>query len=132
MILIRGGGDQLRVKMVDDRAFKLGQNIAATPGKVVFQNDLLQLIQYAPSTKEVYRRPLLIVPPWINKFYVLDMRADNSFVRWAVAQGHTVFMFRGSTPTRNTHAKPSKIISMKARWRRSMPRLKPQMRMIST
>ena len=96
--LARGGGEQLRVKMVDDRAFKLGENIAATPGKVVFQNDLLQLIQYTPTTKEVFRRPLLIVPPWINKFYVLDMRADNSFVRWATEQGHTVFIVSWINP----------------------------------
>ena len=96
--LARGDGDKLRVKMVDDRAFKLGVNIAATPGKVVFQNDLIQLIQYAPSTKTVYRRPLLVVPPWINKYYVFDMREDNSFMRWAVAQGHTVFMISWINP----------------------------------
>ena len=102
--LKRGGGEQLRVKMVDDRAFKLGENIAATPGKVVFQNDMLQLIQYAPVTDKVYQKPLLIVPPWINKFYVLDMRADNSFVRWAVEQGHTVFIVSWVNPDAR-HAK---------------------------
>ncbi|MBI4189657.1 MAG: class I poly(R)-hydroxyalkanoic acid synthase [Betaproteobacteria bacterium] len=93
-----GDGKQLRVKMIDPTAFQVGGNLAVTPGKVVYQNDLMQLIQYAPLTKEVYKRPLLILPPWINKFYVLDMREKNSFVRWANAQGHTVFVVSWVNP----------------------------------
>src|SRR5256885_3720625 len=89
--LERGGG-QLRISMTDENAFQLGKNVATTPGKVVFQNDLMQLIQYQPMTREVYRRPLVIIPPWINKYYILDLREKNSFIRWAVQQGHTVFV----------------------------------------
>ncbi len=95
--LERGKG-QLRIKMTDMDAFKLGENIAVTPGKVVYENDLMQLIQYDPSTETVLKRPLLIGPPWINKFYILDLRARNSFVRWAVSQGHTVFMISWVNP----------------------------------
>jgi len=97
--LERGRG-QLAVTMTDLKAFRLGENVAATPGKVIFQNELMQLIQYAPSTPEVKRRPLLIVPPWINKFYVLDLRPKNSFIRWAVGQGHTVFVISWVNPDR--------------------------------
>jgi polyhydroxyalkanoate synthase len=95
--LERGKG-KLHIKMTDMEAFKLGENIGVSPGKVVFQNDLIQLIQYTPSTEKVLKRPLLIGPPWINKFYILDLRPRNSFVRWAVSQGHTVFMISWVNP----------------------------------
>ena len=95
--LDRGKG-RLRIKMTDMDAFQVGGNIAVSPGAVVYQNDLMQLIQYAPSTETVLKRPLLIVPPWINKFYILDLRPKNSFVRWAVSQGHTVFMVSWVNP----------------------------------
>ena len=84
--------------MTDMDAFKLGENIAVSPGKVVYQNDLMQLIQYSPTTEQVLKRPLLIGPPWINKFYILDLRPKNSLVRWAVSQGHTVFMISWVNP----------------------------------
>jgi polyhydroxyalkanoate synthase subunit PhaC len=92
------GKGKLRIKMTDMDAFRLGENIGVSPGKVVFQNDLMQLIQYTPLTETVLKRPLLIAPPWINKFYILDLRPRNSFVRWAVSQGHTVFMISWVNP----------------------------------
>jgi polyhydroxyalkanoate synthase subunit PhaC len=95
---IEKGDGQLRISMTDESAFQLGRNVATTPGKVVFQNDLLQLIQYVPTTETVLRRPLLIIPPWINKYYILDLRESNSFIRWAVAQGHTVFVVSWVNP----------------------------------
>ena len=92
------GGGKLRISMTDESAFQLGRNVATTPGKVVYQNDLMQLIQYSPLTEQVYRRPLVIVPPWINKYYILDLREKNSFIRWAVSQGHTVFVISWVNP----------------------------------
>ena len=95
--LERGQG-QLRVRMTDLEKFKLGENVAVTPGKVVFENDLMQLLQYAPATDTVRKRPLLIIPPWINKYYILDLRPRNSFIKWAVDQGHTVFVISWVNP----------------------------------
>ena len=95
--LERGRG-KLTIRMTDMDAFKVGENIGVSPGKIVFQNELMQLIQYSPSTETVLKRPLLILPPWINKFYILDLRPKNSFVRYAVSQGHTVFMVSWVNP----------------------------------
>ncbi len=89
---------ELRIRMTDLEAFELGTNVAATPGKVVFQNRMMQLIQYASATETVHKRPLLIIPPWINKFYVLDLQPKNSLIKWAVDQGHTVFVVSWINP----------------------------------
>jgi polyhydroxyalkanoate synthase len=93
----RGGG-RLAITMTDLDAFELGRDIAVSPGKVVFQTELMQLIQYEPTTEQVYRRPLLIIPPWINKYYILDLQPKNSFIRYAVEQGFTVFVISWVNP----------------------------------
>jgi len=95
---IERGNGKLKISMTDTKAFELGVNIATTPGKVVFQNDLMQLIQYEPATKKQWKRPLLVIPPWINKYYILDLREKNSFLRWAAGEGLTVFIISWVNP----------------------------------
>ncbi|MEM7171899.1 MAG: class I poly(R)-hydroxyalkanoic acid synthase [Pseudomonadota bacterium] len=102
---LEAGKGKLKIKMTDQEAFDLGVNIAVTPGSVVFQNDLIQLIQYTPTTDKVFKRPLMIIPPWINKFYILDLREKNSFIKWAVAEGHTVFVLSWVNPDAELAAK---------------------------
>jgi polyhydroxyalkanoate synthase len=95
--LERGKG-RLQIKMTDPEAFEVGKNVAVSPGKVVYQNDLIQLLQYDPTTQTVAKRPLLIIPPWINKYYILDLREKNSLIKWTVDQGHTVFVVSWVNP----------------------------------
>ncbi len=94
----RGHG-QLRISQTDMEAFSVGENIAVTPGQVVFQNELMQLIHYEPTTETQFETPLLIIPPWINKFYILDLRPENSFIKWATDQGHSVYVISWINPT---------------------------------
>jgi polyhydroxyalkanoate synthase len=102
---LENGRGNLRIKMTDTDAFKVGENIAVSEGKVIYQNELMQLIQYSPTTEQVYARPVLILPPWINKFYILDLRPKNSLVRYLVSQGHTVFMVSWVNPDEDLAAK---------------------------
>jgi poly[(R)-3-hydroxyalkanoate] polymerase subunit PhaC len=102
---IQAGHGDLKIRQSDAKMFEVGRNLALTPGKVIFENDLLQLIQYAPATATVLKRPLLIVPPWINKFYILDLTPEKSFIRWCIAQGLTVFVVSWVNPDARLAAK---------------------------
>ncbi|ADZ71085.1 PHA/PHB synthase family protein [Polymorphum gilvum] len=95
---IKAGRGDIKIRQTDPTHFEVGRNLALTPGKVIAENDVCQLIQYTPTTETVLKRPLLIVPPWINKFYILDLTPDKSFIKWAVDQGHTVFVISWVNP----------------------------------
>lgn len=102
---IEAGGGDLKIRQSDNSKFRVGDNLATTPGKVIFENELMQLIQYAPTTGTVLRIPIVVIPPWINKFYILDLNPEKSFIRWAVAQGLTVFVVSWVNPGPNLGGK---------------------------
>ena len=89
---LEAGDGDLRIRMADTTAFQMGKNVATTKGKVIFQNEMIQLIQFSPTTEQQFKRPMLIIPPWINKYYILDLRESNSWIKWSTDQGHTVFV----------------------------------------
>lgn len=95
---IAAGGGDLRLRQTDMTKFAIGKNLAMTPGKVIAQNDICQILQYEAATETVLKRPLLICPPWINKFYILDLNPQKSFIKWCVDQGHTVFVISWVNP----------------------------------
>ncbi|MDX5592626.1 class I poly(R)-hydroxyalkanoic acid synthase [Pseudovibrio sp. SPO723] len=95
---IKAGNGEVKLRQSDPTSFEIGKNVANTPGKVIAENDVCQLIQYEPVTEQVFKRPLLVVPPWINKYYILDLNEEKSFIKWMVEQGHTVFVISWVNP----------------------------------
>ena len=117
---IAAGHGSLRIRQSDSSMFEVGRNLGITPGKVIYQNDLMQLIQYSPTTPDVLKRPLLIVPPWINKFYILDLTPEKSFIKWCVAcKGSRSSSFPGSIRTRACRTRTWPTTCTRARSRRS-------------
>ena len=117
---IEAGGGELKIRQSDASKFEVGRNLAITPGKVIYQNELMQLIQYAPSTDKVLRRPLLIVPPWINKFYVLDLTPEKSFIRWCRRQrDHRFRHLVGQSRRAPRREGLCRLHARRARWKRS-------------
>ena len=95
---LEANNGELVVRLADETAFQLGENVATTPGKVIFRNRMLELIQYTPTTEKVHETPIVLFPPWINKYYILDLKAQNSFVKWVVDQGYTLFIVSWINP----------------------------------
>ena len=95
---LEANNGELVVRLADETAFQLGENVATTPGKVIFRNRMLELIQYTPTTKKVHQTPIVLFPPWINKYYILDLKEQNSFVKWVVDQGYTMFVVSWINP----------------------------------
>lgn len=97
---LKEGEGQLKISMSDTKSFEIGKNLATTKGKIIYQNDLMQLIQYSPTTEKTYKTPMLIIPPWINKYYILDLNPEKSFVKNAIDNGHTTFIISWVNPTK--------------------------------
>ncbi len=95
---LESGKGKLQIRMTDSEAFELGKNVATTAGNVVYQNEMMQLLQYTPSTEQAYQHPVMVIPPWINKFYIMDLQPKNSLIKWLVDQGHTVFVISWVNP----------------------------------
>ena len=121
---LKRGHGTLAISQTDLDAFKVGENVATSPGKVVFRNRVFELIQYAPTTETVHEVPLLIFPPWINKFYILDLQPKNSMIRWLTDRGHTVFLVSWVNPGRRHGRGDVRGLHARRRLRRRRSRAK--------